>query len=75
MDLMNNYLVEELVRGRLAELRAEAARMRTRARPVDAPGPGRSFGAWLTDCARWLVNAPRPHAPLSTPSGAGDTCR
>jgi hypothetical protein len=74
MDLMNNYLVEELVRARLAELRADAARIRTLApRSVDAPRPGRSFGAWLTDCAHWLVNAPRPRAPLSPPSGAGGT--
>jgi hypothetical protein len=66
MDLMNHYLVEELVRARLAELRADAARMRMLApRSVDAPGPARSVAAWLTDCARWLVNAPRPRVPFS----------
>jgi hypothetical protein len=71
MDL-NDYVVEKLVEGRLAELRADAARMRWVAQAsAGTPRPARGFGAWLMDSARWLVNAPRPPAPLSPPSGAG----
>ena len=72
MDLMNNYLLEHLVDARLADLRADAARMqRVALRAVDAPRPARSFGAWVVDCARSFVNAPRSRAPLSPPSRAG----
>jgi hypothetical protein len=73
MDLMNYYLVEELVEARLAELRADGARMRALAlRSVDAGGPAKSFGTWLTDRARSLVNA-HHRVPLSPPSGARGT--
>jgi hypothetical protein len=73
MDL-DRYLLEKLVEARIAELHADAARMQWPAlAAVDAPGPSRSFGAWLIDSARWLVNAPRPSHACSlraAPEGA-----
>jgi hypothetical protein len=73
MDL-DDYLLEKLVEARLAELHADAARMQWLALgSVDATGPSKSFGAWLIDSARWLVNAPRPpHVPSlrAAPEGA-----
>ena len=72
MDLMNDYFVEHLVKALLAELRADGARMQGLAlQTVGAASPTRSFGARLIDWARWLVNAPRPRAPLPPPRERG----